>query len=215
MTIKWRIGRGATLLTLIMSLLVSTSCGDVSRTGRAPAFLVIDFMKAASGAQAGQFGDALQSDVVTDGSVFEDLGQVQVRVLLKDQGNPGATAGPSNLNWLKITRYRVVYRRADGRNMPGVDVPYPFDGAVTMTVTNQPQFLSFTLVRAQAKVEAPLFALRSSASSAFGGGAMVISTIADVTFYGDDLTGNGFQGSGSISVHFADWADPAGGSEGS
>ena len=209
MTIKWRIGRGATLLTLIMNLLVSTSCGDVSRTGRAPAFLVIDFMKAASGAQTGQFGDALQSDVVTDGSVFDDLGQVQVRVLLKDQGNPGATAGPSNLNWLKITRYRVVYRRADGRNTPGVDVPHSFDGAVTMTVTNQPQFLSFTLVRAQAKVEAPLFALR------LGGGAIFISTIADVTFYGDDLTGNGFQGSGSISVHFADWADPAGGSEGS
>jgi len=208
-TIKWRIGRGATLLTLIMNLLVSTSCGDVSRTGRAPAFLVIDFMKAASGAQTGQFGDALQSDVVTDGSVFDDLGQVQVRVLLKDQGNPGATAGPSNLNWLKITRYRVVYRRADGRNTPGVDVPHSFDGAVTMTVTNQPQFLSFTLVRAQAKVEAPLFALR------LGGGAIFISTIADVTFYGDDLTGNGFQGSGSISVHFADWADPAGGSEGS
>jgi hypothetical protein len=204
-TIKWRIGRGATLLTLIMSLLVSTSCGDVSRTGRAPAFLVIDFMKAASGAQAGQFGDALQSDVVTVASgtstVFEDLGQVQVRVLLKDQGNPGATAGPSNLNWLKITRYRVVYRRADGRNMPGVDVPYPFDGAVTMTVTNQPQSLSFTLVRIQAKREAPLMALGT-------GGAIAISTITEVTFYGEDLAGNEFQSTGSISINFANWPDP-------
>ena len=40
------------------------------------------------------------------------------------------------------------------------------------------------LVRAQAKLEAPLKALRG------GGGAIVISTIAEITFYGTDQNGN-------------------------
>lgn len=208
---KIRFRRLASLCGLLVGLLASVSCGDVSRTGRAPAFLVIDNIQGSAGL-SGSFGDVLESDVVTDGSVIEDGGQVQLRVLLKDQGNPGATAGPSNLNWLKINRYRVVFRRAgaDGdpnnpnvRDRQGVDVPYAFEGAITTTVTNQPQFTSFVLVRAQAKVEPPLLALRAP-----GGPALIISTIADVTFYGEDLAGNAFSETASISVNFADWADP-------
>ena len=60
----------------------------------------------------------------------------------------------------------------------------------------------FALVRAQAKVEAPLKSL------AAGGGSALISTIADVTFYGKDQTGNDVTVTGSISVNFADWGDP-------
>jgi hypothetical protein len=37
----------------------------------------------------------------------------------------------------------------------------------------------------------------------------VISTIADVTFYGKDETGTDVSVTGSISVNFADWADPS------
>ena len=39
------------------------------------------------------------------------------------------------------------------------------------------------------------------------GGAVAISTIADVTFYGRDQVGNEVSVMGSISVNFADWAD--------
>ena len=53
--------------------------------------------------------------------------------------------------------------------------------------------LVFALVRAQAKIEAPLKSL------AGGGGAALISTIADVTFYGKDQTGNDVAATGSIS----------------
>ena len=208
-----RTARRTTLLTLMISVLASASCGDVARSGKAPAFLVIDLLAAASGAKPGEFGNVLQSDVVTlvtqtiNGqqvpvpTVYEDIGQVTLRVLLKDQGNPGSTAGPSNLNWLKVNRYRVAYKRADGLNRPGVDVPYPFDGAITATVTNSPVTVSFTLVRIQAKLEPPLSALTS-------GGAIAISTIADITFYGEDLAGNEFEGTGSMGINFANWADP-------
>ena len=50
------------------------------------------------------------------------------------QGTPATAAAPTPLNQVTFTRYRVVYRRTDGRNAPGVDVPFPFDSAVTFTV---------------------------------------------------------------------------------
>jgi hypothetical protein len=81
-------------------------------------------------------------------------------------------------------------------------VPYAFEGAVGVTVTDQQTQAIFTLVRAQAKAEAPLITLRGA------GGALVISTIADVTFFGKDQTGRDVTVNGSISVNFADWADP-------
>ena len=127
-----------------------------------------------------------------------------MHLALKDLGAPGGPAGPSQTNAVTLTRYRVDYRRADGRNVPGVDVPYGFDGAVTTTVTESPTTVGFTIVRGQAKSETPLKAL------AGGGGAKFISTIADVTFYGRDQAGNDVAVSGSISINFADWADPAG-----
>ncbi len=63
--------------------------------------------------------------------------------------------------------------------------------------------LTFALVRAQAKLEAPLKALRGA------GGAIVLSTIAEITFYGQDQNGNTVSVTGFISVNFADWGDPA------
>jgi hypothetical protein len=194
--------------------MVSASCGEVVRQGRSPSFLVIDILGAASGALPGTYGQTLESDVITNvtqtvggeqvkvPTVFEDIGQVQLRILLKDQGNPGATAGVSNINMITVNRYRVVFKRADGRNVPGVDIPHAFDGAFTATITNTPVQLTFTIVRVQAKLEAPLKALIGQ------GGRVAISTIADVTFYGHDQAGNEVECVGSISVNFADWGDP-------
>jgi hypothetical protein len=184
-------------------LLGSTSCGDLVQQGKAPSFLVIDSLAGASGAVPGQFGGTLQADVVTNSTRFEDLGQAQLRILLKDPGAPGATSSPSPLNAITVNRYHVSYHRADGRNVQGVDVPYDFDGAVTATVTPSVTQVVFTLVRIQAKLEPPLRALVTL------GGSVAISTIADVTFYGHDQAGNEVSQTGSISITFADWADPS------
>jgi hypothetical protein len=70
-------------------------------------------------------------------------------------------------------------------------------------VTSASTSLVFVLVRAQAKLEAPLMALRGA------GGGLIISTIAQVTFYGHDQAGNAVSVTGAISVNFADWGDPA------
>ena len=54
--------------------------------------------------------------------------------------------------------------RADGRNTPGVDVPYGFDGAFTATVSGGEPTVGFELVRHIAKEEAPLAALAFNAA---------------------------------------------------
>jgi len=183
-------------------LLGAASCGDVARQGRSPAMLVIDALTAASGASSGQFSGFLLSDVITKGTINDDLGKVTLRLALKDLGSPADEATPTTINQITITRYHVMFHRADGRNTQGVDVPYAFDGAVTATVVPNPLDVTFELVRHSAKTEAPLRALQNQ------GGSIEIATIADVTFYGRDLAGNEVSATGSITVDFADFADP-------
>ena len=118
-------------------------------------------------------------------------------------GQPGSPAAPTDNNLVTITRYRVSYRRTDGRNAPGVDVPYGFEGAATITLDGTgPAVLKLEVVRVQAKQEPPLRNLRG------GGGAVAISAIADIEFYGRDMVGHEISAAGTLSVVFADWADP-------
>jgi hypothetical protein len=199
MNIK-RTGSGVRLACAVILTIVSASCGDMARDGQASSYLIISGLTAsAGGPDAGTFGGDLRSDVLTNGSVFNDNGQVDFRLGMKDPLNPTA---PTSANFITIDRYHVRYIRADGRNTEGVDVPYAFDGAITGTVSGLATF-TFTLVRHQAKEEAPLRALQSNP---FLG--IIVSTIAEVTFYGHDQTGRAVSVMGKISIHFADFGDP-------
>lgn len=183
-------GARALAALVLASTVGLTSCSEMTRTGQASSFLVIDSM-------AGDDNDAIvESDVVTDeGSIFTDSGVATLRLQMKDvEGLP-----PSPVNAITLTQYRVEYVRTDGRNTPGVDVPFPFTGGVTATISSSGT-VAFTLVRVQAKLEAPLRALRG------GGGAIAISTIARITFYGHDQTGREVSVTGNLDVTFADWA---------
>jgi hypothetical protein len=182
-----RIG-AATMLSLLLGV---TSCSEMTRTGDASSYLVINTLT------GGPQNDAtVESDVVSDtGGIFTDVGQATLQLQMKDVGGPG----PSPANAITITQYRVEYVRSDGRNTPGVDVPFPFSSGVTATVSGT-QSVSFTLVRIQAKEEAPLRALRG------GGGAFAISTVARITFFGHDQTGREVSVTGNLDVTFADWA---------
>jgi len=55
-------------------------------------------------------------------------------------------------------------------------------------------------VRVQAKQEAPLAALVNNPGQ-------VISTIAEVTFFGHDQVGNAVTVSGRVNVDFSNWGD--------
>ena len=124
---------GAVVLTALAG-----GCGDVTREGTASSYLIVSALEAASGAEPGEFGTTLGSDVVTvvDGvpTVFSDLGRARFLLAMKDAGGVDSPTTPTTNNFITINRYHVRFIRADGRNTPGVDVPYPFDGAFTATV---------------------------------------------------------------------------------
>jgi hypothetical protein len=182
--------------------LASVSCGDMTRDGQASSYLIITSLQAASGADE-ELGGDLRSDVITIvddvPTIFNDTGEVQFLLGMKDPGVAGTPSQPTQANFITINRYRVAYSRTDGRNTQGVDVPYAFDGAITGTVAGSAT-LGFTIVRHQAKQEAPLGALALS--------GILVSTVADVTFYGHDQTGRAVSATGRITVHFGNFGDP-------
>lgn len=185
---------------LVLGILLATSCSKAIRTGQSPGYLIITTLQGAPGL-TGTFGSTLASDVLnvnpTTGaqSIASDRGQASLQLAMKDALGPA----PTDVNSITVTQYHVEYIRSDGRNVQGVDVPFAFDGAVTATVAGSAS-VSFTLVRIQAKQEAPLAAL------AFSGGANTITTIARVTFYGHDQNGREVSVAGNIEVNFSDWA---------
>lgn len=181
-------------VTLALAALAS-GCGEFIRNDRSPVTLVITSLVAGDDA-------TLRSDVRTKGSILDDMGSVTMQLILKDPGSPGAASAPSPTNQVTISRYRVSFRRSDGRNTPGVDVPFPFESAATFVVpVSGSGSAIFELIRHTAKLEAPLAAL--------AGGSVIISTIADITFSGRDQAGNEVSVTGSMGVLFGDFADPS------
>lgn len=199
----------ARLTAAVLCLAVTAGCGgELLRTGRGPVFLTVLEMLAHNGAKD-EDESVLFSDVLTyvdqtvNGqpvkvpTVFSDTGVATLRVSMK---NP--TAQSSGVNAVTITRYRVDYRRSDGRNTPGTDVPYGFDGGTTATILVEEEGeVVFDLVRHAAKQEPPLRNL------AAGGGQGFIYTTAEVTFFGRDQNGNEIVITGFITVNFADYGD--------
>ena len=191
------------LVTLVALAALTSACG-VAEQGRSPSLVRLNALEASpGGAQSATYSGFLLSDVsrvVTVNSqqvatIFNDNGRVTLSLVMKD---PAVT--PSNLNAVTFTHYRVTYRRTDGRNTEGVDVPYSFDSGVSLTVLNDTAVsVGFELVRSSAKAEAPLRALVSNGE--------VISTIATVTFYGHDQANKGVEVTGTIGIDFANFAD--------
>lgn len=191
------------LVVVCLAALV-VSCGKLTTQGTGSSYLIVESLEASSGGGEDEFAGDLESDVLTvvngSGTVFQDVGRVTFALGLKDPGPAGSPSVPSPNNFITIDRYRVRYVRADGRNTQGVDVPYGFDGAFTVTIAERAT-VTFALVRAQAKAEAPLAALANN--------RVVLSTIAEITFYGHDQTGREVSAVARINVHFGNWADPS------
>lgn len=185
-------------LVLGAACMLSTSCGgELLRTGRAPVYLVVTDVSA--GAQGEELTAFLLSDVITNGSTFNDNVQIGLRVELKN-----ATIAATAVNAVTMTRYSVEFKRSDGRNRPGVDVPYGISGALGATISPAtPGSVTFELVRHQAKREPPL------ANLIDGGGLRLLTTVAEITLYGRDQNGNEVMVTTAIDVHFADFGDPA------
>lgn len=206
------------LVVAAVCVLTASGCGsELLRTGRAPVILVIDNLEASRGSDPTTFLSSLLSDVSTlvpvtiDGvevrvpTTFNDLGRATLSLVAKDQSGAvpgGVSPATSPLNSVTITRYRVTFRRADGQNTPGEDVPFGFDGALTQTVSvGGTGGVIFDLVRHAAKAEPPLRNLTGA------GGLRFITTVAEVTFFGRDQNGNEVTATGMMDVTFADFGD--------
>lgn len=200
------------VLTAAALVASATSCGNVVRSSRSPVILVVNSLAATRGTATtgGTPTASLASDVVTfvtsGGSctatnpcptVFSDSGTMTLSLAAKDINNP---EGLTSNNQVTINRIHVSYRRTDGRNTEGVDVPFSYDTAATATIPVQgTASVSFIIVRIQAKLETPLIQL--------GNNGQLISVIADVTAYGADIVGNQVSATGSIGITFGNFGD--------
>jgi hypothetical protein len=209
---KSRVLGGSVILLLAATF---SGCTKAQTASESASYAILDQLSAASGATPTLFAGQLASDVLTlvkqttNGkqvdvpTIFEDPARATMHLGLRDPGTTEKPTEPSPANTITFTRYHVTYIRADGRNVPGVDVPYPFDGGLTTSlVGGNVSIAQLTIVRASAKEEAPLRALRG------GGGEGFINTIAQITFYGSDTAGRAVSVTGNIGVNFADWGDP-------
>jgi hypothetical protein len=210
MTMKWL----KTLGLLAALTASSVSCGSVIRDGKSPVYLVIEELLGSRGAPSpGTAQGMLLSDVITNvtspppctaerpcPTIFNDLGRASLRISPKNINPGGPTTAPTLNNEVTLTHYWVNYRRSDGRNTPGVDVPHSFGGGLTGTIpANGSAEFVFELVRHIAKKESPLIELVVS--------PRIIQATAEVTFYGRDQVGNELNVTGYILCDFGNFGD--------
>jgi len=116
--------------------------------------------------------------------------------------DPKSINGSSLYNDILVTRYVVTFTRADGKNAQGVDVPYSFEGAMSVNVPiGQAATASFILVREVAKQEPPLLNLRDGKP---GDGLYVT---AQVDFYGRDGANKTVKATGYLPITFANYGN--------
>jgi hypothetical protein len=193
-----RSGRRAGLLAMVLaigSLPFGSACTKV-QNDNSSSYLIVAALEAAPGAEPAKMGGFLESDVITNGGgVFEDGGQVTFKLGLKDPGTPDTPTKPTSANFITVTGYKVEYRMAGDTT-----VLASFTGAMTVTVNDIGGVGALVVAPADMKIATfrPLVATLGE-----------VKTIATVTFTGRDQAGRSVSISSTISVNFANWADPA------
>ena len=198
-----RAWRALGMATILGGSMVMASCHSAVTEGRSSVYLIMDSLEGGSGSRAARVPNSstrCSRTSTTKGGVVEDPGLVRLRIAFKDVTNPNA---PTTNNFVTINRYRVEYRRADGRNRQGRTCRTRSTARRRSRSTDQGRRAASCWCACRRSLNR-----RSSRSWACVRGGLVISTLADVTFYGRDQTGTEVSVKGTISVNFADWADP-------
>jgi hypothetical protein len=146
--------------------------------------------------------DVLFSDVIveTEDSVYvqADLAVVELTAELM---NPTPGIESSVYNNIMLDRYIVRFERSDGKNRPGVDVPYPIEGKLSALVEIGTSVkVSFVVVTINAKREPPLVNL-------VDGNDPEIKATAIIELYGHDLAKNKVKATGYLQVFFNNYAN--------
>lgn len=192
----------AKIMAILLALFISFSCNPLEDDSDSNSLLtVVEIL--------GEQGNYLRSDVIVIDSetgaksIFDDPATATLRATLLDP-TPGAQS--SQYNSIRVTRYVVSFFRSDGKNTPGVDVPYSFEGSLSTlidigTTTN----ISFIIVRHVAKLEPPLIDLANSTLE--GGDELVMQVTARIDFYGHDMINHKVKATGYLTIFFANFAD--------
>lgn len=192
-------------MVAVLLLLTGAACvPDYGEEGNAPVFIrITDVSGEGGGGGAGSgAGTVLNSDVLTNDSVFNDNATLTVANISKNQNN-GLLAQSPALQDVVLERYEVRYVRSDGRDEEGVDVPFRITGPMTTRVPFNDQVdVPIVIVRHQAKSEPPLRNLRGGL-----GGAFVLTTSAVITIHGRTIAGEAVSAEGRLQITFADFGD--------
>jgi hypothetical protein len=186
---------------ILTAFLALVSCNPIEDDSRSASLLLVDNILG----QDAEGGNAnyLQSDVLLgDGSVRADSITATLRAETLD---PDPLLGSTQYNDIVLTRYLVSFTRTDGKNVPGQDVPFPFEGSMSSVIkAGSTASVSLVLVREVAKLEPPLVGLVDLGSE------VVLSCTAKIEFYGHDMVNRTVKATGYLTVYFANYADSAG-----
>jgi len=180
---------------LIFILSFSISCNKIENDTRSNSILIIKSIKAINWEE--EEADVLFSDVIVEKEdsiyVQSDLAVVELTAELM---NPSPGLESSVYNNIMIDRYIVHFERSDGKNTPGVDVPYPIEGNLSVLVeVGTSVKVSFVVVTINAKREPPLINL-------VNGNEPEIKATAVIELYGHDLANNKVKATGYLQVFF-------------
>jgi hypothetical protein len=186
------------IAVILSAFLVLYSCNPIEDDSRSASMLRVENILG-SDAQ-GRSGNFLQSDVVlSSGTIKADSATATLRAQTLD---PDPLLGTSLYNDIVVTRYLVSYSRTDGKSVPGVDVPYPFEGSMSTVVkAGSTASVSFVIVREVAKMEPPLIRLVDI------GAEQVLTCTAKIEFYGHDTANRTVKATGYLTIYFANYAD--------
>ncbi len=188
------------ILVLIIAALFLASCVAKEKDSTSASFLVLNSLTGND--MDGKAGSTtVFSDVLTNsGSIYNDNGVAEVTAQLFDPAIPIVTPYMN----VVVDQVDVEFKRPDGRNVEGVDVPYRFIQPMNMLVEIDADVqIPFVLIRHVAKLEAPLLALREIENQ-----SKVLQLVAKVTFHGKDVGGHRITPvSGYLSVWCANFAD--------
>jgi hypothetical protein len=191
------------ILGLIIAVLLLGSCNAVENDSTSGSRMQI--LSLTGNDISGKAGSTPAfSDVVTNDSIFDDPAVAEVEALPLDPAL--VTANITPYMDVLVDLIDVTFKRTDGRNVEGVDVPYHFSQPMSMLVQiGKTMSIPFVLIRHTAKLEAPLLALREVTSQGF-----VLQLVAVVTIHGTDGAGKRVAPvTGYISVWCSNFADPA------
>ncbi|MFP4082357.1 MAG: hypothetical protein ACLFVG_06315 [Candidatus Aminicenantes bacterium] len=190
-------------ISILTGFFLLLSCNPVVKESQSDSLLVV--LNLTGTDIEGNEVNFLQSDVV---QVDPDTGYPYVTAdpakatFTAKLMDPASALGPSHYNSITVNRYTVTYTRSDGKKREGVDVPYSFEGSLSILVEIEETVdASFIIVREVAKLEPPLVNLRE------GRGEGVIEMQAKVDFYGQDMAENKVKATGYLTIFFANYID--------